>query len=239
MKRAWLLLILALIGTVGSATADEVADDRRQPVDVARRYVDAFLAGDMQTLLDHAAPPLKDLMKDAANVAALRARSVGDSAQSADEEISVIYHRRVKSAGGKAFMIMAQVAPDGQLVAFSIQPAGDQKIAPMPGQAVKPEPNDTSDHDADELAIDAKLRRRLVGRYQLAPTFIFTVTDRDGHLMVGITNQETQEVFPDSPTRWSYRGVDAALEFQLPKTGSAKSLILHQNGIEQTARRMK
>jgi hypothetical protein len=89
-----------------------------------------------------------------------------------------------------------------------------------------------------EIAIDAKLRGRLVGRYQLQPDFIFDVQDRDGHLMVGITNQPTQEVFPDSPTRWSYRGVDATLEFKLPKTGPARSLVLHQNGAEQTARRI-
>ena len=89
------------------------------------------------------------------------------------------------------------------------------------------------------LAIDAKLRHRLEGRYQLAPNFIFTVHDRDGHLMVSITNQPTQEVFPDSPTRWSYRGVDATLEFKLRKTGPATSLVLHQNGINQTAYRIK
>jgi hypothetical protein len=78
----------------------------------------------------------------------------------------------------------------------------------------------------------------LVGRYQLAPNFIFDVQDKDGHLMVGITNQSTQEVFADSPTKWSYHGLDASLEFKLPKSGPAKSLVLHQNGIEQTARRM-
>jgi len=92
--------------------------------------------------------------------------------------------------------------------------------------------------EAGDLAIDAKLRRRLVGRYQLRPDFIFTVRDRDGRLMVHITNQPTQEVYPDSPTRWSYRGIDAALEFKLPKTGPAKSLVLHQNGAQQTARRI-
>jgi hypothetical protein len=95
-----------------------------------------------------------------------------------------------------------------------------------------------SDVDADKIPIDATLRRRLTGRYKLNPQFIFTVRDRDGHLMVGITDQPTQEVFPDSPTRWSYRGVAATLEFKLPKTGRASSLILHQNGMEQTARRM-
>ena len=103
-------------------------------------------------------------------------------------------------------------------------------------QADKPAPVERGDN---EIAIDGELRDRLVGRYQLTPNFIFDVNDRDGHLMVGITNQPTQEVFPDSPTRWSYRGVDATLEFKLTKTGPAKSLVLHQNGAKQTARRIK
>jgi len=107
------------------------------------------------------------------------------------------------------------------------------------GLEVEPELGKTSDGDSDKLAIDAKLRGRLVGRYQLTPDFIFDVQDDDGHLMVGITNQPTQEVFPDSRTRWSYRGVDATLEFKLPKTGLARSLVLHQNGVEQIARRIK
>ena len=114
-----------------------------------------------------------------------------------------------------------------------------QLIKKAAGQEVELEPNDTSDQDSDKLAIDAKLRSRLVGEYQLAPDFVFTVRDQGGHLMVGITNQATQEVFPDSPTRWSYRGVDASLEFKLPKTGPATSLVLHQNGAKQIARRMK
>jgi len=88
------------------------------------------------------------------------------------------------------------------------------------------------------VKIDADHRARLVGRYKLAANFIFDVKDRDGHLMVGITNQPTQEVFPDSKTHWSYRGVKATLEFKLPNKGSAKSLILHQNGIKQTAKRI-
>ena len=114
-----------------------------------------------------------------------------------------------------------------------------QLVLKAAGQESTPEPRETSDQGSSALAIDAKFRRRLEGRYQLAPNFIFTVRDRDGHLMVGITNQPTQEVFPDSPTRWSYHGVDATLEFKLEKSGPATSLVLHQNGIKQTARRIK
>jgi len=127
-------------------------------------------------------------------------------------------------------------------VTNEVDQLASQLLLKAAGQEVKPEPSDTSDHDSDKLAIDAKLRRRLVGRYQLRPDFIFTVRDRDGRLMVSITNQPTLEVYPDSPTRWSYRwsyrGVDATLEFKLTKTGRARSLVLHQNGVEQTARRI-
>ncbi len=114
-----------------------------------------------------------------------------------------------------------------------------QLVKKAAGQEVKLEPRKPSAKAPDKLAIDAKLRRRLVGRYQLRPDFIFDVRDRDEHLMVGITNQPTQEVFPDSPTRWSYHGVDATLEFKLPKTGRARSLVLHQNGNKLAAFRIK
>ncbi len=107
------------------------------------------------------------------------------------------------------------------------------------GLETPPAPVAPADKTAGDHAVDASLRRRLVGRYQLKPTFVFDIRDVDGHLMVGITNQPTQEVFADSSTRWSYRGVEATLEFTLPKTGPATSLILHQNGIQQTARRIK
>jgi CubicO group peptidase (beta-lactamase class C family) len=120
-----------------------------------------------------------------------------------------------------------------------IDKLASQVLLKAAGQDVEPEPTETADNDTKKLPIDAKLRGRLAGRYQLTPDFIFTVSDEDGHLMVGITNQVTQEVFPDSPTLWSYHGVDAKLEFKLPKTGSAPSLVLIQNGARQLARRMK
>ncbi|MEZ6124195.1 MAG: serine hydrolase [Planctomycetaceae bacterium] len=79
---------------------------------------------------------------------------------------------------------------------------------------------------------------RLVGRYQLTPNFIFDVKFTDGHLLVGITNQPTQEVFADSPTKWSYRSVAAQLEFHLRAKGPAYALTLHQNGRAQKATRI-
>lgn len=80
---------------------------------------------------------------------------------------------------------------------------------------------------------------RLVGRYQLLPTFIFDVRNQDGRLMVGITNQPTQEVFADSPTKWTYAAGHATLEFHLRSKGPAYALTLHQNGAAQKAKRIR
>jgi len=91
----------------------------------------------------------------------------------------------------------------------------------------------------DKAEIDPK---RLVGRYQLHPTFIFDVKYKNKKMMVGITNQPTQEVFADTPTNWSYRGPnapDATLEFHLRRKGSAYALTLHQNGAKQKAKRIR
>ncbi len=91
----------------------------------------------------------------------------------------------------------------------------------------------------NNLDIDADHRARLVGRYQLNPNFIMTVKDRDGQLTVQATNKSALELTPDSKTHWSNKIVKATLEFKLPNKGPAKSLILHQNGGKQTAKRMK
>lgn len=121
-------------------------------------------------------------------------------------------------------------------VSDTLEPLAAKLIQKAAGQ--EPAIEEEADTSAKDSTIDAKFRSRLVGRYQLNPNFIFTVEDKDGHLIVGITNQPTQEVFPDSPTRWSYKGVNATLEFKLGK-GQATSLILHQNGLKQTANRIK
>ena len=89
---------------------------------------------------------------------------------------------------------------------------------------------------ADVAEVDPQ---RLEGRYQLNPTFVFDVKYENERMMVGITNQPTQEVFADSPTKWSYRSVEATLEFHLRRRGQAYALTLHQNGIKQRAKRIR
>ncbi len=72
----WLCCLASALALPGAMCAAAMAGDKpvesKHMEDVARGYVDAFLQGNSQVLLDHAAPELRALMKDAASVNALR-----------------------------------------------------------------------------------------------------------------------------------------------------------------------
>lgn len=79
---------------------------------------------------------------------------------------------------------------------------------------------------------------RLAGTYRIRANLTLTVTARDGHLFVQVTNQGEFEVFPETETRFFYRVVDAQLTFELPNEGPATSITLHQNGRDLRGRRI-
>ena len=77
----------------------------------------------------------------------------------------------------------------------------------------------------------------LVGRYQFTPRATLTVTRTGEHLFTQLTGQGAVEVFPESATAFFLRVVNAQLTFQLGPDGRATSVVLHQNGRDQTAQR--
>lgn len=84
-----------------------------------------------------------------------------------------------------------------------------------------------------EVAVDPKIFDRYVGKYQLAPNFVLTVTRDESHLYVQATAQPRFEVFPESETEFFYKVVDAQITF------NAEGLILHQNGMDMPAKRIE
>jgi CubicO group peptidase (beta-lactamase class C family) len=81
-----------------------------------------------------------------------------------------------------------------------------------------------------EIALDAKILDRYVGRYQLAPQFVLTVTREGSQLFVQATGQGRLEVFAEGERDFFYKVVDAQLTFETDKDGRATRVILHQNG---------
>ena len=84
-----------------------------------------------------------------------------------------------------------------------------------------------------EIAVDPKIFDRYVGRYQLAPAFVMTITRDDAHLYAQATGQPRFEIFPESETEFFYKVVDAQITF------GDQSLVLHQNGMNMPAKRIE
>jgi CubicO group peptidase (beta-lactamase class C family) len=90
-----------------------------------------------------------------------------------------------------------------------------------------------------EIAVDPKLFDGYIGRYQLAPNFILTVTREGDHLFTQATGQPKVEIFPESDRDYFLKVVDAQITFETDSQGRANSLILHQNGMNQQAKRIE
>ena len=89
------------------------------------------------------------------------------------------------------------------------------------------------------IEVPVEKMERFVGKYELAPKLIFTVSVVDRKLMVGLTGQATHQVFAESDLKWRYKVVEASLTFDLTAQGNATSVELFQNGVRQKAKRVE
>jgi serine-type D-Ala-D-Ala carboxypeptidase/endopeptidase len=89
-----------------------------------------------------------------------------------------------------------------------------------------------------EVAVDKKLFDGYVGRYELAPNFIMTITREGDSLFVQATGQPKVEIFPESDRDYFLKVVDAQITFVADTSGRATELILHQKGRDQHAKRI-
>ena len=78
--------------------------------------------------------------------------------------------------------------------------------------------------------IDSAILERYVGRYELAPGYVFEVTTESGQLFAELTGQPRFPVYPESETRFYYTVVEAQITFEVDESGEVTGLVLHQNG---------
>jgi CubicO group peptidase (beta-lactamase class C family) len=90
-----------------------------------------------------------------------------------------------------------------------------------------------------EVPVDPKVFNGYVGRYELAPNFILTVTREDDHLFTQATGQPKLQIFPESVRDYFLKVIDAQITFVTDSNGPATELILHQGGMDQHAKRME
>jgi serine-type D-Ala-D-Ala carboxypeptidase/endopeptidase len=88
------------------------------------------------------------------------------------------------------------------------------------------------------IAVDPKVFDGYVGQYQLAPNFTLTVSREGAQLFVQATGQPKVEIFPESDRDYFLKTVDAQITFETDAQGRATGLVLHQNGMNQPAKRL-
>jgi CubicO group peptidase (beta-lactamase class C family) len=87
-----------------------------------------------------------------------------------------------------------------------------------------------------EVKVDPKIYDAYVGRYELAPTFILTISKEGDRLMAQATGQRPIELFPESEIKFFMKVVEAKVTFVKDDTGKVTHLILHQGGDRQAKR---
>jgi D-alanyl-D-alanine-carboxypeptidase/D-alanyl-D-alanine-endopeptidase len=90
-----------------------------------------------------------------------------------------------------------------------------------------------------EIAVDAALLEKYVGRYQLAPAFIIAITKEGNALFAQATGQPKFPLFAESERKFFLKVVDAQLTFEVDGTGRATGIVLHQGGMDQKAKRIE
>ncbi len=78
-----------------------------------------------------------------------------------------------------------------------------------------------------------------VGVYEATPQAQFTVTLEGDQLFVQLTNQPAAPVFAESEDEFFYTLVDAQLGFVRDSSGDVTQVVLHQNGRDVPARRVR
>lgn len=90
-----------------------------------------------------------------------------------------------------------------------------------------------------EIPVDATVLEKYIGRYELAPGFILTVTRQEQQLYAQATGQDKFPVFAKAQNIFFYRVVAAQLTFNQNAAGTIESVTLHQGGREIVGRKLE
>jgi D-alanyl-D-alanine-carboxypeptidase/D-alanyl-D-alanine-endopeptidase len=101
---------------------------------------------------------------------------------------------------------------------------------PAPPQPPKPR---------NETKVDPAVFDRYVGRYQLAPSAIITISRDGARFLAQLTGQPAFEIFAEGEKDYFLKVVDAQLTFETDAQNKAVAVVLHQNGIDQRAARIE
>jgi serine-type D-Ala-D-Ala carboxypeptidase/endopeptidase len=87
------------------------------------------------------------------------------------------------------------------------------------------------------VPVSTEVLKQYEGKYTLMPTMVCTITLKGDQLHVQLTGQPEFPIYPESETKFFYKVVDAQLTFVKDASGKVTHLVLHQNGMNQNAKK--
>jgi len=89
------------------------------------------------------------------------------------------------------------------------------------------------------MVLPVETLREYVGDYPITPTFVLSVTEKAGTLLVRATGQPRLPVFASARDEFFYKIVNARISFQRDASGKVTGLVLHQNGRDMAAKKKR
>jgi len=90
-----------------------------------------------------------------------------------------------------------------------------------------------------EIAVDAETLETYVGKYELAPNFILTISRTDNQLKAQATGQPQFPIFAKAKNVFFLKVVEAQLTFNQNAEGIVESVTLHQGGQNMVGKKLK
>jgi serine-type D-Ala-D-Ala carboxypeptidase/endopeptidase len=128
---------------------------------------------------------------------------------------------------GRGVVVLANSANDIDSIGFHLL---DETI-PLAKMAYRKERR--------EIALEPDRLDACVGEYQLAPTFIFSVTREGNQLFGQASGQPRIRLHPETETEFFLAEVDAQITFAKDAAGKVTHLVLHQGGRDIRGDRIK
>lgn len=96
-----------------------------------------------------------------------------------------------------------------------------------------------TDSLTEEVVIADELLQSYVGKYELSPGFVLTVSKEGSQMKAQATGQPMFDIFPKSDSVFYLKVVNAQITFNSGEDGSVESLTLLQGGQEMTGAKLK
>ena len=89
------------------------------------------------------------------------------------------------------------------------------------------------------IKLDPKVFDAYLGEYQLAPNFVIMVSREGDQFFLQATGQGKLEMFAETEIDFFLKAVDAQVTFVRDDKGQVIQLVLHQNGVNQPAKKLR